>query len=171
MADPEKEKISRTVTILNRWLVGLVAFSIIYTMVIFTVVEQNQEKLLKGLTPITLVDPSTLRSSYTNLIHPQLIQYATAGASNIHKESTTNGTSTNAFRPLFERKASYDVGDFAIVSYFYIQGVIVEKLPNDVYVVMYKDHNHVLQKVSISKDFIVVPTSNYAINPASLLVD
>lgn len=161
MAD-ENEKASRTLTTLNRWLIGLVGFSMIYTMVVFTVMEQKQAKLIQGLTPIALVDPATLKVSplVSNLIPSNILT----------NKSVDFITSTNSpLKPMFERKKEYQYGEYVIVSFFYVHGVIVGKFENEEYEVLYKNHERTLVKIRIRGDMLMAPTSINSVNPISLL--
>lgn len=176
MPDSDINKAREEVKKLNTWLTILVGFCSIYVMVVLTMIASRQSELLEiKKAPTINVDPITLNVPNTNIIHPQLIYYATNGASNvqkfIQKTEDTNGTAVLPWRPMFQRKANYEVGDYVIVSYFQIPGIVVGKETGDKYTVMYRDHNRTLQKISLPADFLIVPTSNYAINPLSLLID
>lgn len=117
----------------------------------FIVVDFNSGKL---------VDPTN-----TNMLHESVINSIS---------HTVNMLDTNVFSnasvPSFEQRDSYNIKDFVIINYFYVEGIVVDKSGN-MYTVMYKDHNHVLQKVVVSKDLLISPTFKSSISPISLLID
>jgi hypothetical protein len=74
--------------------------------------------------------------------------------------------------PAFEVRDKYVFGDIVVVKFFYIHAVVLEKssFGSDSYTILYKDRNHVLQKVVLSRDLLMAP-ANGTVNPISLLVD
>lgn len=71
----------------------------------------------------------------------------------------------------FELREKYDVGDIIVVKFFYVEGVIMEKnTTSDSYTIIYKDHNHVLQLITLPRQFLLYPKAG-VLNPVSLLVD
>lgn len=101
-----------------------------------------------------MVDAATgkiTNSAYSNLFPPQFVSTNSAGAA-----------------PIYEQKGSYDVKDLVIVNYFFVEGIVVDKQGNN-YTVMYKDHNRVLQKITVPKEFLLSPTADVKLNPAVLL--
>jgi len=73
-------------------------------------------------------------------------------------------------RPMFEIRDKYEVGEVVVVKYFYVEAVVLEKQAGDSYVIMYKDHNHTLQKIAIPRTLLMCPAEG-VLNPVSLLVD
>lgn len=75
-------------------------------------------------------------------------------------------------RPDFECKDNYSMGDIVVVKYFYVEAVVIDKsLPSgNAYTILYKDHNHVLQKIILPKEMLMAPAEG-VLNPVSLLVD
>jgi hypothetical protein len=167
----EKAEVKR----LNHILIGFVTFSVIYVMIILTQIAYKQEQILDTKqSPVIAVDPITLQTVNTNIIHPQLHAYASNGAATVREllkdTPETNGTAVLPYRPMFTKKNTFEVGDYVIINYFHVQGIVLET-QGELIVVMYRDHNRTLQTAKVPKNFLLVPTSNYAINPLSLLID
>jgi hypothetical protein len=70
---------------------------------------------------------------------------------------------------LFTEKKTYSLGDIVVIRYFYVAGVVLEK-HGDYYDVVYKDHNHTLQKITLTKAMLLSPKDG-VLNPVSMLVD
>lgn len=79
-------------------------------------------------------------------------------------------TNSSLVQPMYGVRSHYDVGDIIIVKYFYVEAVVLGKNAGDSYVVLYKDHNHTLQRVSLPRIMLLSPVDG-VLNPASLLVD
>ena len=76
-------------------------------------------------------------------------------------------------KPLFVTKEDYSIGEVVIVKYFYVEAVVIDKsIPNgSAYTLLYKDHNHTLRTIKLSKTLIMAPADTGSLNPVSLLVD
>jgi hypothetical protein len=152
---------------LNRWLIGLTVIIIIWATVIIMYVDKKISPSSYPL-PVIMVDSDTgkvIDPAYTNLFHSSVFGEI---SNDVNVSDIT--TSNNTRKPLFEERESYNIKDFVIVNYFYVEGIIVSKSGN-IYTVMYKDHNHVLQKVTLSREFLLAPTSHNSVSPLSLLID
>jgi hypothetical protein len=152
---------------LNRWLIGLAVVIIIWAAGIIMYVDKKTSPSNYPL-PVIMVDSITgkvIDPAYTNLFHNSIF-----GEISNDVNISDIKTSKNAVKPLFEEKDSYNIKDFVIVNYFYVEGIVVNKSGN-IYTIMYKDHNHVLQKVTLSKEFLLSPTSHNSVSPLSLLID
>jgi hypothetical protein len=153
--------------ILNRWLIVLSVIIIIWAAGIIMYVDKKTSISNHPL-PIIMIDVDTgkiIDPAYTNLFHDSVIGMVSK-TFNISEVEC----STNISKPMFEQKDNYNIGDFVIINYFYVEGIVSEKSGNE-YTVIYKDHNHVLQKIKLSKEFLLSPTSRNSISPVSLLVD
>lgn len=152
---------------LNRWLIALSAIVIIWAAGIIMYMDKRTSPSNHPL-PIIMIDADTgkiIDPAYTNLFPDNVI-----GTMPKNVNMSEIKDSDNATKPLFEKKDSYNIKDFVIINYFYVEGLIIDK-SGDNYTVLYKDHNHVLQKIIISKEFLLVPTSKNSVSPVSLLVD
>ena len=71
-------------------------------------------------------------------------------------------------------KDEYRFGDVVVIKYFYVEAVVMDRdrvLPlGDSYTILYKDRNHVLQKITLPKTMLMAPVEG-VLSPASLLVD
>lgn len=76
------------------------------------------------------------------------------------------------FKQPFRMKTEHRFGDVVVVKFFYVEAVVLEKSSptSDYYDIVYKDHNHVLQKISLPAEMLMVPVDGM-LNPVSLLVD
>ena len=159
---------------LNEWLGVLVVFIILWSIGLLLYVDQKVDSTANHPLPVIVVDGPSGRinnAAYTNLFPPSM--NVKAGTIETRPPRVVNSTKTNvvtAPKPMFETRDSYEIREFVIVNYFYVEGIVTEKKGDD-YTVMYKDHNHVLQKVTVPKSFLLVPTSYNNVNPVSLLVD
>lgn len=152
---------------LNRWLIALAVIIILWAAGIIMYVEKRTSPSNHPL-PIIMVDADTGRvidPAYTNLFNNSVLNdiSKTVNMSDIKAPS-------NATKPLFEQKDHYNIKDFVVINYFYVEGIVVNRSGNE-YTVMYKDHNHVLQKIDISVEFLLSPTSQNSVSPVSLLID
>ena len=162
---PLKDK--SEIKILNRWLIALAVIIILWAAGIIMYVDKRTSPSNHPL-PIIMVDADTgkvIDPAYTNLFVHSL-------ASEVSKNANMSDISApeNATKPLFEQKEFYNIKDFVVVNYFYVEGIIVDRSGDD-YTVMYKDHNHVLQKLTLPKELLLAPTSKNSVSPVSLLVD
>lgn len=156
---------------LNRWLAILVIFMVLYSAAMLVLIDNKTERAIQMAHPVVIIDPATMQinsTAYTNLIHPIAMRTNPAVV-----DIATNAIAEKAEapKPMFEQKENYEVGDFVVVNFFYVETIIVEKLPKDYYRLMYKDHNHSLQVLTLHKQFLLAPTSYNVVSPVSLLVD
>lgn len=151
-----KEKDTVQLKNLNRWLLALVGFIIVWSVGIFFYIDKKPDPT-KPPIPVIMIDPTT--GKVTNVAHAKIVP-----TTFVSLPKTTNEVS----KPMYEQKDSYEKMDFVIINYFFIAGLVVEK-QGDNYTVMYKDYNRVLQRVIVPKEFLLSPTSAMAVNPASLL--
>lgn len=106
---------------------------------------------------------------------PVVILDATSGVNmtnffRVNPSQTQLYPTNSAPRPMFEIRENYNIGDVVVVKYFYVEAVVLEKQTGDSYVIMYKDHNHTLQKIAIPRSLLMYPADG-VLNPVSLLVD
>lgn len=141
---------------LNRWLTGLIAFIVIWTIVIVFYVDKKTEDQLP--VPILMFDPSS--GKITNLVYSNLFPTNFIASKELSK---TNDT----VKPLFEQKDRYEKMEFVIINYFFISGLVIDQNDNN-YTIMYRDYNRVLQKIIVPKEMLLSPTSS-AVNPTALL--
>jgi hypothetical protein len=140
---------------LNRWLIGLVAFMLIWTVGILAYVDKKPEKEMPSI-PVIGIDPHTGR--ITNVSHSRLLP----------KTFSVPFSPTNS-SPMFVQKDSYEKMDFVIINYFFVSGIVVDTQVGGNYTIMYRDANRSLQRVVVPREFLLVPTSAYGVNPTSLL--
>ncbi len=77
----------------------------------------------------------------------------------------------NPTKPLFEIREKYFLGDVVVVKYFYVEAIVIgNSAVGDDYVILYKDHNHTLQKISLPRALLMAPADGF-LNPVSMLVD
>lgn len=166
---------------LNRWLAILVSFVVFYSAAMLAIIDRKSDIAMQIQTqPVLMIDPMTMginSTVYSNLIHPSFLR-STNVLSNVvtsvkppTDQNASAALSTTAPKSMFEQKDSYEIGDFVVVNFFYVEAVITAKLEKNHYRVIYKDHNHVLQEISLHKQFLLSPTSYNVISPVSLLVD
>lgn len=143
---------------LNIWMFILVGIAIIWTGLIIFYVEKKTDKISNYRMPIIMVDSvgKIIDPSYTNLFPVSFVS----------QEKTNNKL---PYVPLFESKDSYEIMDVIIVKFFYIRGVVIDK-SGDRYTILYKDQSHIIQQISLPKEFLLSPTSR-DLNPFSLLLD
>jgi hypothetical protein len=151
-----KEKDTNQLKNLNRWLLALVGFIIIWSVGIFVYVDQKAETP-KPPIPVIMVDPAT--GKVTNVAHAKIVPPAFV---------STPKTTNEIGNPMFEQRGSYEKMDFVIINYFFIAGLVVDR-QGDNYTIMYKDYNRVLQRIIVPKELLLFPTSANGVNPASLL--
>lgn len=154
---------------LNRWLIFLMVIAIIWTAGVLLYVDNRTAPTNHPL-PIIMVDSVTgkiVDPAYTNLFITQAIGLPVQNKNISNFIEKTN----NVTKPMFEQKASYEIKELVVVNYFYVEAIVVTKVGTSSYTVMYKDHNHVLQLVTLPKELLLSPTSQYSVSPVSLLVD
>ncbi len=153
---PDEKKV-RTFGI---WHFILVAFIIIWMVGAYTFLKEKVD-VTYDASPIIVLDSGGNINLLTNLFEPQL-----------KTNAVKSQTETNAMTmPSVVVKPEYHYGDIVIIKYFYVEGVVLGKSAvGDDYTVVYKDHNHVLQKISLPRTMLLSPT-NGALNPISLLID
>lgn len=172
--DTNKKK---TLKWMNFGFYGALTFILVYSFVLFLLLNaRTEEQIQDALPPIVYLNNSNLSAivppGANNLIHPMFITTNNVTSTNTSTDQViTNQTKPPCIEyPSFVIKEKYKRGDFVIINYFYIKCIVMKVLPDDVYVVVYKDHNHVLQRTEIHRDFLISPTPG-AVNPFSLLVD
>lgn len=82
-----------------------------------------------------------------------------------NKEINIEETLTNLFPSIpqqpshlrFRVKEKYEIGEIVFVKFFRIQAVIIEPVNTENYVVLYRDRNYVLQRVTLPKEMLLVP--------------
>lgn len=148
---------------LNFWLKIIVTLFICWSVGVLYYVKVKTENIIEKDIPVIVIDTQTGKLKnigYSNLFHPTVI-------SNIFSTNTLN-TSTPS--PMYIQKKTYDVLDFVIVNYFFVEGIVIERDGNN-YTIMYKNHEHTLVRTIIPGSMLLVPTSNAGVSPVSLLVD
>lgn len=164
---------------MNFGFYGALAFILVYSFALFLFLNaRTEEQIQESLPPVVFLNNSNLSAIVppggNNLIHPMFqttTNRITTTTNLISNQVVTNVTKTPCLDcPSFVTKSKYKRGDFIIINYFYIEAVVTKVLPNDMYLVAYKDHNHVLQQTELHRDFLIAPTTG-AVNPFSLLVD
>jgi len=67
-----------------------------------------------------------------------------------------------AAKSSFEIRETYNVGDTVIVSYFYVEGIVVKKSAlGDEYTIMYENHNHTLELITLPRTFLMAPSTSH----------
>lgn len=110
--------------------------------------------------------------------HPSLIvigEPSSINLTNFFQFNSSNPPShllNSLVKQPFITKPEYHPGDIVVVKFFYVEAIVIEKSSpaRDDYEIMYKDHNHVLQKISLPKEMLMYPSEG-VLNPVSLLVD
>lgn len=157
------------IKILNRCLILITVIIILWAAGIIMYVDKKTDPTISSHPlSIIMIDTNTWKivdPRYTNFFPETMI-----GSISKNTNALSIKRPTNIIKPMFENREVYNVKDFVIINYFYVEGIIIEKA-GDNYTVMYKDHNHVLQCITISKDFLLSPTSRNSISPFSLLID
>jgi hypothetical protein len=148
-----KEKDVNQLKKLNRLLVALVAFVLVWSVGMFFYIDRKPDAP-KPAIPVIMIDRVT--GKVTNVEHAKLLPQLPPAKTN------------EVGKSMFEQKDSYDKMDFVIINYFMIAGIVVDRTGND-YTIMYKDNNRVLQRIIVPKEFLLSPTAAYGVNPASLL--
>lgn len=77
-------------------------------------------------------------------------------------------TNVPSVKPYFETKKSYKKMEYVIINYYYVPALVLESDGDD-YTVLYRDRNRVLQKITLPREMLLTPTSNYVVDPLSLL--
>ena len=142
------------------WHFILVAFIVIWMAGAYVFLEQKTRTIVAN-PPVVVLD-STAGIDFSN--------FAQIGTNASRIYLSKDNEQRN--RPDFEVKERYEIGEIIVVKYFYVEAVIVDKtLPiGNAYTILYKDHNHVLQKITLPREMLMAPAEG-VLNPVSLLVD
>jgi len=137
---------------LNRWLVALIVFIGVWTIGMIVYVQYKTEPSQAAVTPLVQVD--TTSGKVTNAAYVNLFPKAIATGKIV--------------KSAYERREVYQVMDFVIINYFFVEGLIVEKNGSD-YTVLYKNEEGTLQKITVSRELLIAPAAGTVVNPASLM--
>lgn len=121
------------------------------------------------------------QKSDANVAAPPVVVLDTADGinlTNLFQSSPTNmqlvkrtSDPSKPSKAMFELKPKYSLGDVVVVKYFYVEAIVVgTPAMGDEYIILYKDHNHTLQKISLPRMFLMAPAEG-VLNPVSMLVD
>ena len=148
---PDEKKVRSS----NFWYILLVAFIVLWMTGAYIYLDKK--------TDVTIGNPPVIVLDAVNGI--DMTNFFRANPSQTQLYPTNNIP-----RPMFEVRENYNLGDVVVVKYFYVEAVVLEKQAGDSYVIMYKDHNHTLQKIAIPRTLLMYPADG-VLNPVSLLVD
>jgi len=137
------------------WYLVLVAFIVVWIMGAYVYLDKKTDVTI-GNPPVVVLD-AVNGVNLTNFFQ-------------VNSNQTQLYPKNPLPHPMFTIREQYEVGEIIVVKYFYVEAVVVEKQANDFYVVMYKDHNHVLQKLALPRAMLMYPAEG-VLNPVSLLVD
>lgn len=138
---------------LNRWLMGLLAFIIIWSVGILIYVQKKADDVTPHV-PVVMVDVGTGRvtnNSYANLF----------------PKSIASNTMAHA-KSAYERKEVYQVFDYVIINYFFVEGMVIER-DGENYTVLYKTYDRTLQRIIVPRELLLSPSPGTIVNPASLI--
>ena len=139
---------------LNRWLLLLVVFIAIWSIGVVFYVQKRTEKPESPNIPLVQVDLNS--GKITNASHANIVPKPVAGVS--------------PSKSVYRQKETYQLMDFVIINYFFVEGMVIEKDKNgETYTVLYKNYEGTLQKITVPRDFLIVPSEGTVVNPASLL--
>ena len=150
--ETDDEKKMRSI---NSWYFVLVVFIIIWVIGAYVYLDKKADMSLN---------------------HPPVVVLDSADGIMLSNMFKVSGTNMQLFPPtskqeMFEVREKYQFGDVVVVKFFYVEAVVLEKsATSDQYTVMYKDHNHALQKISLPRTMLMYPRDG-VLNPVSLLVD
>ena len=150
MNTPESEssiKDTSELKTLNRWLVVLFVIVILWAAFTIMYVDKRTSSLNKTY-PIVMVDTNgqTVNKLYTNILISINIP--------ITPQTNVNITNTNYLTfPDVNLSRKINVMDIVTIPYFNTTAIVVEKI-KDGYVLLYKDKNDVLQKITLSRAFL-----------------
>lgn len=120
---------------LNRGLIVVVVFLILWITYLVIYVDKRTETF-NNSTPIVMIDADTGKIiEFTNIVN-QIDNF-------------------NGISPL-GKQSSYNISDLVIVNFFNIRGVVTGKDGNE-YVVVYKDTNNVLRKITLPVELLLSP--------------
>ena len=141
------------------WHFMLIAFIVTWMLGAYIILEQKSEHIIDN---------------------PPVIVLDEAGQINMMSNMFTLGTNRQLFPPVgaatndspkFEVRQKYNYGDIVVVKYFYIEAIVIEKYSvGDKYIILYKDHNHQLQTISLPRTMLMAPAEG-VLSPVSMLVD
>jgi hypothetical protein len=137
---------------LNRWLFLLVIFIVVWALGMVFYVQKRTEPQVTPVVPLVSVDATTgkiTNNAAVNLFPPTIAKGAP-------KKSA------------YEQRESYQVIDFVIINYFFVEGLVLEK-KGDEYTVLYKNEAGTLEKITVPKELLIAPASGTVVNPASLM--
>ena len=153
----DKTKLKR----LNVWLGILVVSIILWTIGIFVYMEKRITSVIAKTIPLVLVNTSTGKidsTLYSNMFPANMVS------------SNTNVLTNTIASHIFKERTEFDQYEMVIIKYFYIPALVMEK-SNNKYILIYKDHNHILQPITLPIEMLLSPSSSDFVNPISLLVD
>lgn len=149
------EKKTRT---FGAWHFILIVFVVTWMISAYVFLKDGVDDVIHDVSPAIVLDEHGKINLFPNLFEPRM-------------RTNKIQVDTNSTMPSIVVKPDYHYGDIVIIKYFYVGGVVLSKSAvGDDYTVMYKDHNHVLQKISLPRTMLLSPT-NGALNPISLMVD
>ena len=153
----DKTKLKR----LNVWLGILVVSIILWTIGIFVYMETRITSVIAKTIPLVLVNTSTGKidsTLYSNMFPANMV-------------SSNTNVLTNTIAPhIFKERTEFDQYEMVIIKYFYTPALVMEK-SNNKYILIYKDHNHILHTITLPIEMLLSPSSSDLVNPISLLVD
>lgn len=153
----ETPKDAAELKVLNRWLWILIIFMVVWSGALLYNIDKKSDQVSTRPVPVVMMDYTTGKITnilYTNLFLPPFVSGASKKTADTPK-------------PMYEQKESYQRMEFVIINYFFIEGLVLER-EGDYYKVMYKDHDRVLQTVTLPKEMLLSPTSYNGVNPFSL---
>jgi hypothetical protein len=135
----------------NFWNFLLIAFIVLWMVGAYLYLDGKSDVAM-DISPVVVLD------SVTSL-----------NLTNFFQASSTNFP---VGKSAFINKEKYSYGELVIVKAFYVEALVIEVPPigGTDYTLLYKDHNHVLQKIILPKTMLMSPV-NGGIDPVSLLVD
>lgn len=148
---------------LNIGLAILIVCIVVWTIGIFIYMEHEINIATSKTIPLTLVNTLTGKidaTAYSNMFPSNMVSSVTNDLSNTNISS----------QPIFKEKTEFNQYEMVIIKYFYTPALILEK-SNNKYVLLYKDHNHMLQQITLPFEMLLSPSSSDIVNPISLLVD
>lgn len=135
----------------NFWYIVLVVFIVVWMGGSFLYLNHKTHDLANN-PPVTIIDA--------------------AGGIDLSNLSKIGTNQIPGKSSLFTVKETYTFGDTVIIKYFYVKAVVLDKAAalGDSYNLIYKDHNHVLQKITLPREMLLAPMEG-TLPPSSLLVD
>lgn len=148
---------------INFWHFILISFIILWVAGAYIYLEKK--------TDVSLTRPPVILLDSGNAL--DMTNFFSVSATNTTLfQKQLGGTNTPQLNDMFQVREKYFFGDVIVVKYFYVEALILGKTSStsDEYDILYKDHNHVLQKISLPREMLMAPASGL-LNPMSLLVD